>query len=88
MGTCTGTASYDTGGSVIDLSSIFGSTVYYFIANLDHKDYRISWVPGTSYSSSDGVLFVDDNAGTEAGSTDNLSTPLATVEWIAWGTDA
>ena len=88
MGTCKGSASYDTGGSVIDLSAIFKSTVYGFIANIDNADYRISWVPGTAYASSDGVLFVDDNAGTEASSTDNHATDLATVEWVAWGTDA
>lgn len=87
MGTCTGTASYDTGGSTIDLSSIFGDKVYYFVGNIDNADYRISWVPGTSYASSDGKLFVDNNAGTQVTSTTSLATPLATVEWIAWGTD-
>lgn len=85
-GTCTGPASYDANGSVIDLSSIFGSKVYFVKANIDNADLRIQWVPGTSYASSDGLLFVDNNAGTE--STGNLATTLATVEWIAWGTDA
>lgn len=87
MGTCVGTASYDTGGSTIDLSSIFGSKVYYLEANIDNADYRIQWVPGTAYSSSDGALFVDNSAGTEITNTTSLATPLATVEWIAWGTD-
>jgi len=88
MGTAVGPASYDTGGSVIDLSSIFKSTVYYCKANVDNADYRIQWVPGTSYASSDGELFVDDNAGTEIAGAVSLATPLATVEWVAWGTDA
>jgi len=86
MGTCTGPASYDAGGSVIDFSSIFGSTVRFVKANIDNAAYRISWVPGSSYAAATGKLFVDDNAGTEA--TGDLSTNLATVEWIAWGTDA
>lgn len=86
MGTCVGPASYDAGGSVIDLSSIFGGAVYFVKANIDNKDYRIQWVPGSSYATATGKLFVDDNAGTEA--TGDLSTDLATVEWIAWGTDA
>jgi hypothetical protein len=85
MGTCTGPASYDASGSVIDLSSIFGSTVNFVTANIDNADLRIQWVPGSSYATATGKLFVDDNAGTEA--TGDLSTTLATVEWIAWGTD-
>ena len=86
MGTCVGPASYDATGSIIDFSSIFGSTVYFCRANIDNADLRIQWVPGTSYASDDGKLFVDDNAGGEESG--DLSTSLATVEWIAWGTDA
>ena len=86
MGTCVGPASYDAGGSELDLSSLFGSKVYYVKGNIDNADYRISFVPGSSYSSATCKLFVDDNAGTEASG--DLSTDLAAVEWIAWGTDA
>jgi hypothetical protein len=86
MGTCVGPASYDAGGSVIDLSSIFASKVYFVKANIDNADYRIQWVPGSSYATATGKLFVDNNAGTEQSG--NLATALATVEWIAWGTDA
>jgi hypothetical protein len=86
MGTCTGPASYDAGGSVINLSSIFGSTVVMARANIDNAAYRIAFVPGASYAAATCKLFVDNNAGTE--SSGDLSTDLATVEWIAWGTDA
>jgi len=86
MGTCVGPASYDAGGSVLGLSSIFGGKVYFVKANIDNADYRIQWVPGTSYATTDDKLFVDNNAGTE--SSGDLHTALATVEWIAWGTDA
>lgn len=86
MGTAVGPASYDAGGSVLGLSSIFGGKVYMVIANIDNADYRCSFVPGTSYATTDCKLFVDNNAGTEASG--NLATALATTEWVAWGTDA
>jgi hypothetical protein len=87
MGTCVGTASYDTGGSVIDLSGVFGSKVYYLEVNSDVAAVRFAWVPGTAYASSDGKLFADDNAGTEQVSTTDLHTTCAVIEWIALGTD-
>ena len=86
MGTCVGPASYDAGGSVIDLSDIFGGEVYFVKANIDNADYRIQWKPGAAYATATGLLFVDNNAGTEVSG--SLATPLATVEWVAWGTDA
>lgn len=87
MGTLVGTASYDTGGSDADFSSIFGGALYYVEANIDNADYRISFVPGSSYATT-CKLFVDDNAGAEITNKTSLATPLATVEWVAWGTDA
>jgi hypothetical protein len=87
MGTCVGTGSYDTGGSVIDLSDVFGSKVYYLEANCDVATVRFSWVPGTAYASDDGELFADDNNGTEQTNTTDLSTTCAVIEWFAIGTD-
>ncbi len=89
MGTAKGTASYDTGGSVIDLSSIFKSTVYAFEAWVDDADIRLLFVPTAStYAAATGKIFKDDNAGTEATSADNLSTTCAVTHWVAWGTDS
>ena len=87
-GTGTCTASYDTGGSTFDLSSLFASKVYYCSVNIDNASFRAQWVPGTSNASSDMKIFVDDNAGTQASSTDDLSTTPGTFEWFAIGTDA
>jgi len=87
MGTAVGTADYDTGGSVIDLSDVFGSKVYYLEANCDVATVRFAWVPGTSYSSADGELFADDNNGTEQAHEADLSTTCAVIEWLAIGTD-
>jgi len=88
MGTAVGPAPYDAGGSELDLVAIFKSKVYAAIAYVDNADYRILFVPATAtaYDSATGLLFVDNNAGTE--SSGNLATDLAVVHWVAWGTDA
>ena len=87
MGTAVGPNTYANAGSTIDLSSIFSGKVYMILANADVADARLSFVPGTLYAAATCKLFVDDNNGTEIGTVD-LSTTLAVVEWIAWGTDA
>ena len=88
MGTCVGSATYDTGGSTIDLSDIFSGLVYFLEANCDVEGVRFSWVPGSSYATATGKLFADDNNGTEQVSTADLSTSCAVIEWLAIGTDA
>jgi len=88
MGTCVGSADYDTGGSAIDLSGVFGGKVYYCEANCDVEGVRFTWVPGTLYAANDGALFADDNAGTELSPADDISTTCAVIEWLAIGTDA
>ncbi len=86
-GTADGTGSYDTGGSVLDLSSVFASKVHFCIATTNNADFSAKWVPGTSNASSDMKLFVDNDAGTEATSTDVHSTTPGTWYWYAIGTD-
>jgi hypothetical protein len=83
-GTFTGSASYDAGGSVLDLSSIFKSKVHYCVASTNDAALSCKWVPGTSNASDDMEVFVDDDAGTEE--TGNLSG--TTFQWFAIGTDA
>jgi len=88
MGTCVGSDDYDTGGSTIDLSSIFSGKVYFCDANCDVEGVRFQWVPGTLYAAATGKLFADNNNGTELSSGDDISTTCAVIEWLAIGTDA
>ena len=88
FGTATGTASYDTGGSVIDMSDIFKSQCLGMFAYVNDADIRLIFVPkATTYAAATGLIFKDDSAGTEATAADVLSTTCATTHWIAWGTD-
>ena len=83
------TASYDTGGSTIDLSDIFASKVYGATFLVNNAAFRYVFVPtATTYAAATGKVFVDDNAGAQASSTDDLSTTPGTVVFLAWGTDA
>ncbi len=86
MGTMTGPASYDAGGSEVDLSAIFKSKVYAMLAYVDNAGVRCTFVPAASYATATCKLFADDNAGTEL--TGNLATTMATTHWVAWGTDS
>jgi hypothetical protein len=86
MGTAVGPASYDAGGSELDLVAIFKSEVFWVSAYVDNADIRIGYVPAGSYATATGKLFVDDNAGTEA--TGNLATSCAVTHWTAFGRDA
>jgi len=86
-GTCTGSASYDTAGSILDLSTVFASKVYWLSATANNADYAYKWVPGAANASDVNKLFADDDAGTEASSTDDHSTTPGTIEWFAIGTD-
>ena len=92
MGTAVGPdgatgSGYDTGGSVFDLSAVFKDKVYAVIAYVDDKDYRLLFVPATSYDSATCLMFADDNAGGEVTGTTALQADLAVVHWHAWGTD-
>lgn len=87
-GTATATSSYDTGGSVLDLSSVFASKVWFCYATTNNADFSAKWVAGTSNASSDMKLFVDNDAGTEATAADDHSTTPGTWYWFAVGTDA
>ena len=89
MGTCVGSTSYDTGGSVLDLSAVFKTACYACVAYVDNASYGIVYVPTAStYAAATGLLFVDDNNGTQQTLATGLDTDLATTHWIAWGTDA
>ena len=83
-GTLAGPASYDAGGSVADLSSVFASKVYAMrITPRGDATLNAKWVPGASNGSSLNKVFLDDNAGTEE--TGNHSG--TTFDWFAIGTD-
>ena len=89
MGTAKGTGSYDSTGSVIDMSSIFKSKCHALEAWVDDEAIRLLFVPTAStYAAATGKIFKYDNAGTEATAVDDLSSTCATTHWIAWGTDA
>jgi len=87
MGTATGCDSYDTGGSVIDMSDIFKSKCHAMELYVDSAAIRLIYVPAASYATATGKVFKDNNNGTEATAVDDLSTTCATTHWIAWGTD-
>lgn len=83
----TGTASYDTGGSVADLSSHFSSKVYgaKLLAVSPHASgkYRPSFIPGSSYAVATGKVKLYDitaNPGAEVTSTTDLSATTFTFE--------
>jgi hypothetical protein len=89
VGTAVSSASYDTGGSVIDLSGTFASKVYGAVFLVNNASFRYTFVPTSStYAAATGKVFVDDNAGTQASSTDDHSSTPGSVIWLAWGTDA
>lgn len=83
----TGTASYDTNGSVVDLSTgeekftkVHGMRVLSVGAHGDDK-YSLTFVPGASYSPSLGTIKVRDLSAAsdaEVAST----TSLAAVTWV------
>ncbi len=62
-GTFTGSASYDAGGSTLNLSTIFKSKVHFCCASTNDADLACKWVPGTSNAASDMKIFIDDDAG-------------------------
>ena len=82
-GTFTGSASYDAGGSILDLSSVFASKVYVLQASSGDATLSCKWVPGASNGSDVNKVFLDDDAGTEE--TGNHSG--TTFQWFAVGTD-
>lgn len=84
--TVTGSASYDTGGSTLDLSSIF--TLVYgvnVIAISPHASgkYNDRFIPGASYAPSTGKIKLYDTTtdpGAEVSSTTDLSATTFTIE--------
>jgi len=83
--TFTGSTLYDAGGSVIDLSSLFGGVVYNAFVSAGNNDYQPQFVPGTSYATTDCKVRLDDVSGT-AEVTGNQSA--ITFYAVAFGTDA
>ena len=85
-GTLTGTASYDTGGSIADLSSYFGDEVRSLIVQAQGTtEYQPCFVPGASNGAALGKVFLADGGGTQVSSTTDLSG--VTFDFIAIGTD-
>lgn len=88
-GTAVPTTSYDTGGSVIDMSDIFKSTCRAIQFSVGNASYRFDYVPtATSFATASGVVFIDNNAGMELASAANVGGTVTSCSWIAWGTDA
>ena len=89
FGTAVPTVSYDTSGSVIDMSDIFASTCVAIQFSFGNDGYRFDYVPTAStYVSSTGLVFIDDNAGSELSGSANVGGTVTSCSWIAWGTDA
>lgn len=89
FGTAVPSASYDTGGSAIDMSGVFASKCYGMMFFFQHAGHRFLYKPtATTYATATGTVFIDDNAGTEKSSTTNIATTITSCYWIAWGTDA
>jgi len=85
--TFTGSASYDSGGSTLDLSGLFGNLVYHCQVSVGNDDKVCNWIPGSSYASATGKVRMDDVSG-GAEASGNLSSTPGTCYGIAWGTDA
>ncbi len=89
FGTAVPTASYDTGGSTIDMSGVFKSKCVEVKFSVPNAGFRFIFAPTAStYATATGKVFIDDNAGSEEGSTTNVSTTITSCTWVAWGTDA
>ena len=89
FGTAVPTASYDASGSVIDMSDIFASKCTAIEFSFGNASFRFTYVPTTStFATATGVVFVDDNNGTQATALDNVAASVSTCSWVAWGTDA
>lgn len=72
-GLLTGTASYDTGGSVVDLSSYSNGAIGPVVVVAEGTtDYEAQYVPDTGRATATGVVFVHA-AGTEVSSSTDLS---------------
>jgi hypothetical protein len=83
----TGSASYDTGGSVLDLSDYFGDEVRTIMGQAQGTGaLGVQYVPAASNAPATGKLVLFDKDGTQESSTDNMST--TTYDLIAVGTDA
>ena len=84
-GLLTGTASYDTGGSVVDLSSYFNGAIGAVVVMAEGAtDYDCQYVPASSRATATGKIFVHE-AGTQSSSTDDLSG--VTFSIVVQGTD-
>lgn len=84
MFTFTGSASYDAGGSVLDVSGLFGGYCYMIQVAAGANDYVCNFVPGTSYATTDCLIRIDDVSG---GAEASGSLAGVTFYAIAWGTD-
>lgn len=82
-------ASYDAGGSALDLSALTdgGFTTVYGLTKLStaaaNDKYHYTFVPGTSYAPSTGLLKIRDlTAASDAEASGDLSAVTVTVEVV------
>jgi hypothetical protein len=82
----TGTASYDTGGSVLDLSSYFGDEVRAIIPSTQGTtEYQLTYIPDTGNAPATGKIAVFDGGGTQISAAVDLSG--VTYDLLVSGTD-
>lgn len=85
--TFTGSASYDTGGSVLNLSTLFGSKCLGGITQQLGGVLQASVIPTSStYAPATTKVMLIDKDGTEESSADDMSGTTYTA--IVWGRDA
>ena len=83
----TGSASYDTGGSVGDFSSIFGDELRSVIGTAQGAvAYGLQYVPAGSNAPATAKLFVADADGAQIANATDLSGVV--FDCVATGTDA
>jgi len=85
--TITGSASYDTGGSILDLSDYFGDEVRALIPAVQGTGaLGAQYVPAASNAAATGKVVLFDKDGTQETATDDMHATV--YQFIAIGTDA
>jgi len=89
VGTAVGTASYETGGSAIDLTDYFNGKIYMIYATFAAASAVIDlkFSAAALYAATGTKLFGTDGDGVQCGNTDNWATTPGALVWVAYGTD-
>ena len=89
VGTAVATASYDTGGSIIDLTDYFNGKIYFIFATSTEADANVDFKFSAAalYAAASTKLMATDGNGTQIAGVVNLSTATGAITWVAYGTD-